>query len=555
MHPFLQLVDNGHSEDRLKAFLKAIELHLGVKGSGLNTRRIAEGLDEDLLQSYLGQCMVAWQQTRGQRRDNQTLMTAVRATVKRLAVPGGEDVMSSYNLANTASQKQRSAEKIPHPVQTTPTLPVQATPTHPVQAAPTLPVQATPTLPVQATPTIPSISITPTIGDTPILMATPTKQRPTKISRSRSVVLPGQQVPRPSHNPGPGHKRGHSDASARSSKEVWSSNKEVWSLTSNGGNDLVLSGDNESEMDHLTSPLPSLMSRGSTVHLRVSPSERTRGDLSPLERTRGDLSPLERTRGDLFPSERTRGDLSPLERTRSDLSASERTRDVHSPSKRTRDRGDLSDSTKDRLAASPRNLDFHPHPDPPNLPKSQLGGPNMSGDHVPNPSNHSDHDSRTGVIFNDPTPTHHHSGLPSASITQQNQASDFSTLPERRKHREGEELLFPIARRTFSSPESLTACQAGEEDNMLATAPSKPSKCSASPLKRSQSQLGSAGSKINTSTISLDRPQRASSITQLDYASEVPSKMDDLHERVTMLAAVMNSEGQSLLKHLNDTGV
>ena len=548
-------MENGSSEDRLKTSLAAMERHLGVKGNDLNTRRIAEGRGDDLLQSYLGQCMVAWQQARGQRRDEQTLMTAVRATVMRLSLPGGAEAMSSPHLANTANQKQRSAEMVP--------------------------------LPVQATP-IPSISVTSTIGDTPISMVTLTEPKPDKISRSRSVALPGQQVPRPVHNPGPGHRRGHSDVSATSSKEVWS-------LTSNSGNDFVLSGDDETEMDSLTSPSSSLMSSpsGSTRHPRVpssertrynqgihSPSESTRGGLSPSERTRDIHSPSERTRDIHSPSERTRDihspsertkDIhSPSERTRGGLSPSERTRDIHSPSERARDihsptrgghspsertRGGHSGSNKDHLVARPRNLDFHTDS---SLPKSQLGGHNMGGDSVPHPSSHSNpkpHDSRTGIVFSDHAPAAHDDRL--TTIASENHDSDFSTLPERSKHR-AEEQLFPIARRTFSSPESLAARQAMNEDVLLATSliePSKPTKPHVSPLKRSQSQSGNAGSKINTSTISLDRPQRTSSITRLDYASEVPSKMDDLHERVTMLAAVMDSERQSLLKHLKDTGM
>ena len=558
-------MENGSSEDRLKTSLAAMECHLGVKGNDLNTRRIAEGRGDDLLQSYLGQCMVAWQQARGQRRDEQTLMTAVRATVMRLSLPGGAEAMSSPHLANTANQKQRSAEMVP--------------------------------LPVQATP-IPSISVTSTIGDTPISMVTLTEPKPDKISRSRSVALPGQQVPRPVHNPGPGHRRGHSDVSATSSKEVWS-------LISNSGNDFVLSGDDETEMDSLTSPSSSLMSSpsGSTRHPRVpssertrynqgihSPSESTRGGLSPSERTRDIHSPSERTRDIHSPSERTRDihspsertrdihspsertkDIhSPSERTRGGLSPSERTRDIHSPSERARDihsptrgghspsertRGGHSGSNKDHLVVSPRNLDFHTDS---SLPKSQLGGHNMGGDSVPHPSSHSNpkpHDSRTGIVFSDHAPAAHDDRI--TTIASENHDSDFSTLPERNKHR-AEEQLFPIARRTFSSPESLAARQAMNEDVLLATSliePSKPTKPHVSPLKRSQSQSGNAGSKINTSTISLDRPQRTSSITRLDYASEVPSKMDDLHERVTMLAAVMDSERQSLLKHLKDTGM
>ena len=144
-----------------------------------------------------------------------------------------------------------------------------------------------------------------------------------------------------------------------------------------------------------------------------------------------------------------------------------------------------------------------------------------------------------------PSPTHDDGGLSTALS-----GTDFGTI-EKDKQRAGEN-LFPIARRTFSSPESLTSINLGTA--VSPTSPQKAPNAHPSNLKRSQSQLASAGSKINSSTIFMDRPQRASSVTRLDYSSEGPSKIDDLHERVVMLAAVMDSERQSLLKRLNDTG-
>ena len=564
---FLQLIANGSPDDKLMAFFAAIEWQLGVKGSGIDVRGIVEGRGDDAIRQYLEECMLAWQQMRSQRREdqplkredqplrredqplrredqplkredqplrredqplkreNQPLMMAVRATVKRLSVPVSAEAVMPLPL-NSSSQKRRSAEK-PLPLAT---------------------------LPLQATPTIPSINTTPAVEDTPSLQATPTKQMPDKIAQSQGMTLPNQQLHSPAHvssNTTERARRVHSDASPTGDVQ----------LLPPDSNGFMLSKDYElghlpSALGHLpSSALPSAPAStkelgGSAAHLASSKnnqsvhlsSDSTRGVRSPSNSTRGVHSPSDSTRGVCSPSNSTRGVHSP----------SDSTRGVHSP----------SDSTRDILASDPKPLNSYPDS---SLPRSQLDGNDMGSDHIPYSGSHGEFapsrshsnlttdSNRTNRVSPVPSPSAYFDRELSSNTAPSSHATNFSTLPERSKQ-STEEQLFPMARRTVSSPESLAPPEGTGSATSLGS-PSKSSKTHLSHLKRSQSQLASAGSKIRTSTVFQDRPQRASSVTTLNYSSEVPSKIDDLHERVTMLAAVLDSERQSLLKHLNDKGI
>lgn len=517
-----ELIENGSSEDRLKAFVVAMERHLGVKGGDLKVQRIADGRGDDALRPYMGQCMAMWQQLRDQKRNDQALMMAVRATVKRLSVPTGTEASTVPPPTDSASQKQRTNDRM----------------------------QPASAIPGQTTPTIPSITVAPAVEDTPNSKTTP---RPDKISRSESLGLPDHQVRVPFHNE-MRHRRGHSEVSAVSTKEVWSA-------PSNHVDDVLVPKDYETEMDQLGSYSSSCVSSpsGSTRGFRAplspsesnnrqirSSSERTKDVHSPLERTRDVHSPSERSRDVRSPSERSRDVHSPSERTRNVHSPSERTRNVHSTSESTRDVYSPSEKSRSNISVGATNGSSYNGPEASDSLSSSHLPKNQSGGHDSN--NLTTAGSRTTVGTNH---TLSHENMELSNINpSESHASNFGTLPDRNKHRT-EEQLFPIARRTFSSPESLAVHEAAESD--IPTDPSKPSRTHVSPLKRSQSQLASAGSKINTSTIFVDRPQRSSSTTRLDYTGEVSSKIDDLHERVTMLAAVMDSERQSLLKQFNNT--